>query len=606
MAFNLPQFVSPTFGQRKSPQELEAERQARLARGREATSNLLSGLRGFGRNVSTFFRTSAERKMGVADQAVKEPFQFTPQVGGFKIPVPNLIGSGAVVSSEPARAQFINDVSDLQSREEMLFTPAPAPDLEGAKAGVAATPAEGAPAQAAPKAITFQSANPAFQNLIEQTNQLIETAKQKGALTPEIQDAINQINNFEAQKLTALANARDATDSQDPVALNESISSAREIEKKEKDIVSQLIEEMRAARVEFLETGLPSERETELQRQLQKLRSGREILPIELRQEGIPAEGIGARIVEDERVRAIREGNLLFELGLEQEGRQFKQAAAQTQLGFIRDDLDLQFKIEDRLASQEEKVFERARTLRGDALSALSNIVDTFEGFAFEDLDADSQGQILDLARNFNIPASVLTSAMKASKHRFIFENAKVLGGVGGVAIPTTPEEEQAVLRNLVSGLPAGQQEGMFGAIAAFKNARDLISLLDKGVKTGPISGRIRRIGQTLGLTGEDFNKFNAATTAFTANYIKALSGVQVSDKEREFLMKALPAPTNQENVNRDNLAVLTDFLKNKLELQLGINVDNFPNEIPQADSISLGIPAADAYLDIVLDELNK
>mgnify|MGYP001609456162 CR=1 FL=1 len=151
-------------------------------------------------------------------------------------------------------------------------------------------------------------------------------------------------------------------------------------------------------------------------------------------------------------------------------------------------------------------------------------------------------------------------------------------------------------LRGAITGLPVGQQDGAFGAIASFKNARDIIELLDKGVETGPISGRLRQglkifglpitpSGQSLGLTGENFNKFAAATTAFTANYIKALSGVQVSDREREFLMTALPSPNNQESVNRANVSMLLQFLKNKYELQLGLPFDQFADEIPQVGS---------------------
>lgn len=602
MAFNFPQLISPR--QTKTQEQLLAERNERIAVGRESFSK-------FSKSVGRFFKTAADRakarrEADLAMKAVKpDQFRFQPQIGGFKIPIPNLIGEGAVTTSEPARAQFDQNVDRLGQIETAFIPEDKAAEITTPTAPKAP---EGEAVVAEPvvaPAITFKSSNLAFQSLIDQTNKLLETAKTSGALTPEIQDRINQINTFEAEKTKAIADARDAADRKDPAALNEAMAKVQDAEATEKDIVTELIEQMREARASFLEAGAPTERETEVRRSLQELRSGRQLLPLELRKEGISAEGIESRQIEDERVRAIQEGNLLFELGLEQEARQFRQSSAEQQIGFIRDDLDLQFKIEDRIASQEEKLFERARGLRKDSLSAASDILNTFEGLAFEDLDGESQEEVLNVAGSFNIPFSFLTSAMKAAKQRFIVENAKKLGvGAGaGVIVPQSPEEEQSVLRSLVSGLPVGQQDAMFGAISVFKNARDILALLDKGVKTGPVSGRLRSIGKALGTTGEDFNKFSAATTAFTANYIKALSGVQVSDKERQFLLGALPSETNQEQVNRDNISVLTDFLKNKLELQLGINVDNFPNEIPQPGAISLGVPEADAYLDFVLGE---
>lgn len=155
-----------------------------------------------------------------------------------------------------------------------------------------------------------------------------------------------------------------------------------------------------------------------------------------------------------------------------------------------------------------------------------------------------------------------------------------------------TKEQQQQIIKERIQKLPAGQQDQAFQAIGVFKNGADIVKLLERGVRTGPISGRVREgisiFGipilpgkRALGLANADELQFDAATTAFTANFIKAISGVQVSDREREFLMKALPSPTNQENVNRENIKILLQFLKNKYETQLGINFTDFPDEIP-------------------------
>src|SRR3990167_7214720 len=128
----------------------------------------------------------------------------------------------------------------------------------------------------------------------------------------------------------------------------------------------------------------------------------------------------------------------------------------------------------------------------------------------------------------------------------------EILAGAPIAGISLTPVEQKQTLQTLISSLPVGQQDMAFGAIASFKNAKQINSLLDQGVKTGPISGTKREglkiFGiqitpgtKALGWVDEKTLQFDAATTAFTANYIKALSGVQVSDRGREFLMKALP-----------------------------------------------------------------
>lgn len=348
-----------------------------------------------------------------------------PPGGGFG-PKPVPIENGAVVSSEPARAQFSQDVSKLQQREGMI-----APPIATAQpiSGITPAPEKKTEAQTptipqAEGAITFKSPNAAFQSLIDQTNKILGDAKSRGIITPEIQDAVNQINNFELQKTQAVASARDATEKQDPQLLNEAVKKAEDIEAAQKDITTQLIEKMGKAQLDFLEARTPSERETELRRNLQTLRTERQLLPLELRQQGISATGIQAGQIEDERVRAIQESNLLFELGLEQEARQRKIEGAQAEFGFIQDDINLQLKIKDILNAEQEKITEEARTLRKESLSALSTIIDQFSGLAFEDMDAQTQTEVLEMAKQFNIPPALLSSALKNEKQQKIYSRA--------------------------------------------------------------------------------------------------------------------------------------------------------------------------------------
>ena len=158
-------------------------------------------------------------------------------------------------------------------------------------------------------------------------------------------------------------------------------------------------------------------------------------------------------------------------------------------------------------------------------------------------------------------------------------------------------EKEKEDLRKKILKLSAGQQEGAFSSIATFKNASDLIKLLDKGVKTGPLTGvgtagleifgvNVFPSKQHRGTSTQDENYFISGTTAFAANFIKSISGVAVSAQEYKRLMRALPSIYNQENVNRDNLKMLTDTIKNKYELQLGINFDDYPSIAPNLETI--------------------
>jgi len=200
------------------------------------------------------------------------------------------------------------------------------------------------------------------------------------------------------------------------------------------------------------------------------------------------------------------------------------------------------------------------------------------------------------------------TQVIESNGHKLLINSKtgaiiKDFGGTVGSNAPggyleLTPAEQSGSLRAIIQGLPVGQQDMAFSAIATFKNAANLFDLLGLGASTGPLAGGIRQGfslplpftdarlplspgTRTFGLSSPTNLDFDAAATAFTANFIKAISGVQVSDREREFLMGSLPSPFNQEDVNKENIKQLLEFLKNKYELQLGIKFENFPDEIP-------------------------
>ena len=165
------------------------------------------------------------------------------------------------------------------------------------------------------------------------------------------------------------------------------------------------------------------------------------------------------------------------------------------------------------------------------------------------------------------------------------------LGGIGGYTPGNIvdPKNERSTLKSIVDELPVGQQDSAYAAIQSFKSADELVKLLNDGLQTGWASALGGKVGQVTGRSSSQFNEFLAGTTAFTAFYIKALSGVQVSDKERKFLMNAMPSVYKQENVNRDNVKMLLGRLKDKYETQLNINFEDFPTELPMSSDNPYG-----------------
>ena len=147
-------------------------------------------------------------------------------------------------------------------------------------------------------------------------------------------------------------------------------------------------------------------------------------------------------------------------------------------------------------------------------------------------------------------------------------------------------------LMGLIGELPTGQQGAAVDAVASFKTGSDIIKLIEGGVKTGPLTGR-NLTGMTLfgapitlgkqaaGRSTKEQDELLSAMTAFSAAYIKSISGVAVSEQEYKRLMNALPSINRQENVNINSIRSLLNTLKNKYEFQLGVNFEDYPDDIP-------------------------
>jgi hypothetical protein len=141
--------------------------------------------------------------------------------------------------------------------------------------------------------------------------------------------------------------------------------------------------------------------------------------------------------------------------------------------------------------------------------------------------------------------------------------------------------ESSPTIKSIISDLPVGQQEGAWGSIGSIKTMRDISELLDKG-ETNIAEGIVRKFGRPLGLTTAQENLFKTTITTLTTSFIKAVSGVQVSDRERKFLMGTLPSEFKTTAENRAGLQSMRNWLKNKYEPQLGVRFEDFPEDFPE------------------------
>src|SRR3990167_10752603 len=94
------------------------------------------------------------------------------------------------------------------------------------------------------------------------------------------------------------------------------------------------------------------------------------------------------------------------------------------QLGFIKDDFDLQEKITEKLDKQEESIFDEIDKQSEGAKKTLFDLMKIFEGMEVEDMSEEQQTQLKDFTEKAGLDFGLVSSAMQAQKDRLTFENA--------------------------------------------------------------------------------------------------------------------------------------------------------------------------------------
>lgn len=105
--------------------------------------------------------------------------------------------------------------------------------------------------------------------------------------------------------------------------------------------------------------------------------------------------------------------------------------------------------------------------------------------------------------------------------------------------------------------LGVGAVDTLSGFDGTLQQADKAMSLINSGVKTGPVTGRFMKVNKLLGTESDKRMSLEQTLAQLKSDFQKALSGMTVSDKEAERLASFLPSITDQESVIKSKLANL-------------------------------------------------
>ncbi|HEB13546.1 MAG TPA: hypothetical protein ENI13_01045, partial [candidate division CPR3 bacterium] len=293
---------------------------------------------------------------------------------------------------------------------------------------------------------------------------------EEGLLTPEDEQALRE---KEAAALAAIDAASGAKD--DPTGLNATVKAAQDAIKAYQDSLAEFNANLATARAERARLSIPGQREIEVRRQLNEVRAQADAFNLQTEQdkfrefEGQTLGFAGGRATEiDIRASfkrqelALKEKNLLAELGLEQELRGFELKTVEQQIDDFATDSELRNAVQKAITDIQQDVLDRVEKLSDDAKDTLGDILDNLPGFAFEDLSPEGQEQINKLVNAIpELTIDIVKDALKAQKAEEIFER-----GIKERTRETAEEQARiSAAREVRLSEDAGkEEEDIFGA----------------------------------------------------------------------------------------------------------------------------------------------
>jgi hypothetical protein len=409
--------------------------------------------------------------------------------------------SPTIVTSEPARNLYNQNLSYLGSSTVNAPTPYDAfGNPVGSPESKKTNQQTGQVGQGStPPPISLKSANQALNSITETANGILQQyLAQGGQLTPEMQTNIAKINSYGNAQITAQADAINAAKTGNPKLLQEATTAMKAAEDAGTKAVKEMMPKLQELEAQRLASMQPSAKQQALEQGLvdikskiaDKLRSFEAGMDKVMNQT-IPMEAIigQGKVLNEQALREVRaftdyQANLLDELGLEDKAQELRTQTIDQQIGYLRDDADLQQKLQDRIDQRDARLADEARNLRTESLNGLRTILDTFQGVSYDDLDAQGKAQLSQYANQFGVPLNLLIEGMSNNKAQLVLDNAGKAANTartnqlttnGGNGDPTTdptklnsPDKIRDYLQRLKTANPNENYYDVWGTAADY------------------------------------------------------------------------------------------------------------------------------------------
>ncbi len=294
------------------------------------------------------------------------------------------------------------------------------------------------------KGVIKLTGNPATDAKINEANDIISKT---GDTT-----GVAEVNAAEQRVLDAVAAARNAKDSEDLLALKQSIADLKVAQTARQTTIDNLIASQSGLRDSYIKSLVPNAAEQNLQTQLVDLRTNIDKMNESTtagldKISGSPsAQGLklGASAqLSKQADRAMttqlnNEKNLIARLGLEQSNRQATSEGLKAGLGFLSEDIGVQMQVQQRLDQQEQNVLAQYEKYTAQQKQDMADILTSLAGVDPSTLSNETLAKLAQIAQQRGMSLQDILSGLQLEFDNLILAKSKEQ------AIINKPAQDQA------------------------------------------------------------------------------------------------------------------------------------------------------------------
>jgi len=295
-----------------------------------------------------------------------------------------------------------------------------------------------------PLSLNISTNNQAMQNILKQTNELLNNPEIQKILTPEQVKTIGSIQGLELKNQNLLSQAKSSSDAGQYGTFNTAITEYKGNQAERDKTLEELTASLNPLRERYMASILPGAEEQAINEQLLGVRDRQRQFNTSLDRGAEAQYGTGIaldlasggeaqlrrRAQFDQQDMRNEESLLLDRLGLAQESRKLTQQGLEKGMEFMLQDYEIATKAFDAQEKREQQVFDNALKLDTQQRQQFADMLDVLEGVDPNKLTPEDEATIANAAKSRGLSYELIKQGLQVSYDKQSLDAAAKKAGI--------------------------------------------------------------------------------------------------------------------------------------------------------------------------------